>query len=153
MLQTKRNVIVLALCCCLAMVWNGAALAASPYGQWLTEGGKSRVEIAECDNSLCGKIVWLAEPLDEAGQEKLDKNNPDAALQSRPILGLALLNGFVPGDEKTVWVDGEIYNPEDGETYSCTLTLQDDGTLKVRGYVGLPLFGKTQIWTRAPKTE
>ena len=46
------------------------------------------------------------------------------------------------------WSGGRIYNPEDGKTYKCKLTLQDDGTLKVRGYVGMSIFGKTQIWRR-----
>ncbi|MDP6689178.1 MAG: DUF2147 domain-containing protein, partial [Alphaproteobacteria bacterium] len=52
------------------------------------------------------------------------------------------------GEEANVWNDGTIYNPEDGEIYSCTMTLVDGRTLKVRGDVGLPLFGKTQVWTR-----
>ena len=125
-----------------------AALAAEPVGLWLTEGGKSRVEIAPCGDKLCGTIVWLKEPLDDAGKEKVDANNPDEALRSRKLLGLPLLNGFVRASEDGVWENGTIYNPEDGKTYRSKMTLKDADTLKVRGYVGIPLFGKTQIWTR-----
>ena len=60
---------------------------------------------------------------------------------------IELLTGFV-ADGPGKWSGGRIYNPEDGKTYKCKLTLQDDGTLKVRGYVGLSIFGKTQIWRR-----
>ena len=149
-MKSIGNRILLILMSCLVLSWGGTASASSPVGVWLTEGGKSQVEIAECEDRLCGTIVWLAEPLDDEGREKTDKNNPEDSLKSRAIIGLPLLDRFVPGDEENVWIDGKIYNPEDGETYSCTLTLQEDGSLKVRGYVGLPLFGKTQIWTRAP---
>lgn len=127
--------------------WSAGVQAAT--GLWATEGGKSHVEIAPCGEKLCGSIVWLKEPLDDEGAAKTDKNNPDEALRDRPIVGLPLLAGFVPGEAANEWVDGTIYNPEDGETYSCTMTLQSDGSLKVRGYVGLPIFGKSQIWTPA----
>lgn len=133
----------------LMICWSQLAAAADVLGVWETKEGKSKVEIMECGGKLCGTIIWLAEPLDEEGRPKVDKNNPDPALKARPIIGLPLLNGFVASEDSNVWTDGTIYNPEDGETYSCTMTLQEDGTLKVRGYVGLPLFGKTQIWTRA----
>ena len=113
-----------------------------------TVDGKSKVEIYDCAGKLCGKIIWLKEPLTEAGKVKLDDNNPDENMRSRKILGLGLLREFVPDQyEDHAWTDGKIYNPEDGETYSCNMELLDNGNLKVRGYVGLPMFGKTQIWT------
>jgi uncharacterized protein (DUF2147 family) len=129
----------------------GPAAAADVLGTWATAEDKSHVEIVPCAEAaekLCGSIVWLKEPNDDTGQPKHDKNNPEPSLQSRPIIGLPLLAGFVSGDEPNKWTDGEIYNPEDGDTYSCTMTLLEDGRLEVRGYVGLPLFGKSQIWTR-----
>lgn len=124
------------------------AANAAPLGRWLTDGGKAQVEIAPCADKLCGKIVWLAEPLDEQGQPKRDRNNQDEAKRSRPVVGLAMLEGFAAAGEPDKWEGGTIYNPEDGKTYSCTMTLQDADTLRVRGYVGLPLLGKTQVWTR-----
>ena len=133
-----------------ALIWaTGSAWANGALGAWATEGEKSHVTITACEDKLCGTIIWLKEPLTEAGEPKHDANNPDDALKTRPIICLPLLAGFVPGDEEdNVWENGTIYNPEDGELYSCVLTLLDAGTLKVRGFVGLPLFGKTQIWKR-----
>ena len=117
-------------------------------GTWATEGDKSHVEIRPCGLKICGIIVWLKEPLDDDGKLKHDANNPNKILRDRSIIGLPLLANFVASTEGNVWEDGTIYNPEDGKTYSCTLTLLDTKSLKVRGYVGLPMFGKTQIWKR-----
>ena len=128
----------------LAMVAS-SALAADILGLW--ETGESHVEIYACGERLCGRIAALDEPLDEDGKEKLDKNNPDPALQSRPILGMDLIAGFVRAGKKK-WEDGTIYDPRDGKTYKCVMKLQRDGSLKVRGYVGVPLLGKTVVWTR-----
>ena len=117
-------------------------------GTWATDGDKSHVEIAPCELKFCGIIVWLKEPLDDDGKLKHDANNPNKILRNRSIIGLPLLANFVASTKGKVWEDGTIYNPEDGKTYSCTLTLLDTETLNVRGYVGLPMFGKTQIWKR-----
>jgi len=119
----------------------------SPVGIWLTESGSGHVEIAPCGARLCGKIVWLKEPLTEKGEPKTDGNNPNEAQRQRPILGLAMLEGFVPATSGG-WEGGTIYNPEDGKTYKCVLALEDSNRLRVRGYVGIPLLGQTQIWTR-----
>ena len=134
--------------------FNGLAVAAegAVLGTWLTADGKSRVEIAQCGSELCGKIVWLQEPnypVDDemAGQAKLDRNNPDNELHIRPLMGLPMLSGFHYGEDN-VWEGGKIYDPRNGKTYSCKLTLVDANTLKVRGYIGFSFIGRTTIWTR-----
>lgn len=67
-------------------------------------------------------------------------------LRGRPVLGLAIARGL--RREGDGWA-GEILDPDDGRTYRCRLRLAPDGRrLEVRGYVGLPLFGRTQVWTR-----
>ena len=119
---------------------------ADPRGVWLTPGGKSHVEIAPCGEKLCGRIVWLAEPNNEQGQPKRDAENADESLRSRPILGLPLLTGFPQEPEDGVWDDGDIYNPEDGKTYSSELEMNDRDTLKVSGCVWI--FCQSQIWER-----
>ncbi len=128
----------------------GAADAAkSPIGVWATQGAGSHVKIEDCGGKLCGSIIWLKEPLNKEGKDKVDSQNPDPSLRTRKLAGLALLSGFVQDQSHAnVWTGGEIYNPDDGKTYSCNLTLQDANTLRVRGYVGLSILGKTQIWTR-----
>ena len=123
----------------------GAARAETPLGVW--DAGESHIEIYHCGELLCGRIVALDEPLDEDGKTKIDDNNPDPALRTRPIMGMDLIAGFSRKSDRR-WVKGTIYDPRDGKTYKCAMTLKKDGTLEVRGYVGLALFGKTVVWTR-----
>ena len=136
----------------IGIVVAGGLLFAAPcvfaediLGLW--ETGDSHVEIHACGDRLCGRIVALDEPLDKDGNERFDKNNPDPALRSRPVLGMDLIAGLVRAGRKK-WEDGTIYNPRDGKTYKCEMKLQRNGSLKVRGYVGTPLLGKTVVWTR-----
>jgi uncharacterized protein (DUF2147 family) len=116
-------------------------------GLWLVGNGKARVKIEREGKKYFGKIVWLKNPNDVAGQPRVDKNNPDASKRKNPILGILLLKGFeYDGDNQ--WVDGTIYDPENGKTYSCKITLKDQSTLEVRGYIGISMFGRTDIWKR-----
>jgi uncharacterized protein (DUF2147 family) len=131
----------------LALRAQVAGADPSLTGIWLTGNDTAQVEISDCAGKLCGTIISLREPLDEAGQPKTDKRNRDASLRARPIMGLPILLNFVRLGPKR-WGEGTIYNPEDGDTYKCTLSLDEPDTLTVRGYVGIPLFGKTQIWHR-----
>ena len=142
-----------ALLALLLLGLGAAALAADAVpvtGHWLSESGNGIIAIARCGTELCGKIVWLKEPMRD-GAPAVDRRNPDPALRTRPICGLTILGGF-RDTEPGRWSDGWIYSPENGKTYRATLALDADGTLKLRGYVGIPLFGETQIWTRADPT-
>lgn len=124
----------------------------TPVGVWEAPAGKARkahVKIEPCAEKLCGRVVWLEQPNDKDGQPRVDRRNTNESLRGRPILGMPLLTDFVPDPERPDrWVDGRIYNPEDGEMYRSTLTLGPDGTLNVRGYVGVPVLGKSQTWRR-----
>jgi uncharacterized protein (DUF2147 family) len=116
-------------------------------GTWLT-GGKepAKVQVYKSGEKFCGKIIWLKNPT-ENGKQRMDGNNPDKAKQSNPIIGLVMLTGFkFDGDDE--WKGGDIYDPESGKTYSCYMWLKDKNTLKVRGYIGISLVGRTEIWTR-----
>lgn len=132
-------------------------------GTWATdpegEGGQAHIEIFLHGDTYSGKIVWLYEPLytadDEDGEEgepKIDTNNPDPALQSRPIMGLEMMQGFV-FDGKETWKKGTIYDPDNGKTYKCKLRLGDDGVLNVRGFIGFSMIGRTSKWTRVKTDE
>jgi uncharacterized protein (DUF2147 family) len=123
-------------------------------GQWTTPEGKSTMEIYTCGDRLCGKIVALKEPFypaDEpdgyAGKAKVDRENPDDSKRSTPLIGLQIMRGFQYVGEN-VWSDGEIYDPENGKSYSCNMTLVDEQTLEVRGYIGFSWIGRTSVWTR-----
>jgi uncharacterized protein (DUF2147 family) len=123
-----------------------AAEAKGVLGTWLTTDGKAHIEIFQCGALYCGKIVWLSEPL-ENGQPKRDKENPDQDLRDRPIIGLILMRGFEYEGDAT-WSGGTVYDPESGDEYQGKMTLKDPMTLDLRGYVLLPLFGRTETWTR-----
>ena len=117
-------------------------------GTWLVQDKKATVDIFKRGQKYFGKISWLKEPNNEQGKPKVDKENSEEKLRGRPILGLEMLRDF-EYDEDYVWEDGEIYDPKNGKTYSCKMTLSPDGrTLDVRGYIGISLIGRTQIWTR-----
>ena len=127
----------------------------APTGWWLDASGKAGILIAPCGQQLCGSIEWLRAPLDKAGKPKTDIHNSSAALQSRPLCGLAMLGGFTPdagGDGG--WQGGWIYDPSTGNTYKSVMHVAPDGTLHVRGYIGIPLLGRSEIMTRpsAPLT-
>jgi uncharacterized protein (DUF2147 family) len=117
-------------------------------GFWLTHGDKpAKVQVYKTGNQYTGKIVWLQFP-QENGKPKMDDQNPDESKRSQPLVGLVIMNGFT-FDNDTEWNDGKIYDPQNGKTYSCYLTLKDKNTLKVRGYIGISLLGRTDYWTRS----
>jgi uncharacterized protein (DUF2147 family) len=121
----------------------------SPTGMWVTESGRAAVDIEACDDKLCGAIAWMKEPLNEQGKPKTDIHNSDESQHARPLCGLKLLWGFSPEGDGS-WSGGQIYDPATGDTYSSNFHVQPDGSLRVRGYLGISLFGKSQVWTRPP---
>ena len=116
-------------------------------GIWLTPGKEpAKIQIYKSGEKYFGKIIWLKFP-GENGKPRIDSNNPDKTKRNNQIIGLMILNEFqFDGDNE--WEDGKIYDPESGKTYSCYLSLKDKNTLKVRGYIGFSLFGRTEIWTK-----
>ena len=88
-----------------------------------------------------------APPPGSPSEREFDDRNPDPALRSRPLDGLAIMTGFeYAGDGR--WQNGTVYDPNSGKTYKCSITLIDDNTLKLRGYIGIALFGRSETWTR-----
>ena len=135
---------------CLMLIIGGRAMADEAdaiIGEWYTKDNKALVQVVKTDNIYSGKIVLLKEPKNDDGSEKLDTNNPDESKQANPIIGLNLVNGFVYKG-KNKWGEGTIYDPDNGKTYSCKMMLKKDDTLKVRGFIGISLIGRTQVWTR-----
>jgi uncharacterized protein (DUF2147 family) len=117
-------------------------------GVWEPSNGKARVKIEKIGTKYFGKIVWLKEPEDpETNKPKTDKNNPDETMQSVPLKGYRLLKDFTYKG-KNEWADGTIYDPENGNTYSCTINMKDNNTLDIRGYIGISAFGRTDVWKR-----
>jgi uncharacterized protein (DUF2147 family) len=118
-------------------------------GTWLTQYGDSKVTIKkDANGKFYGEISWLKEP-NRNGAPKLDDKNPDVKLQSRPIMGLVMLSGFVYEKDDNEWTDGKIYNPKKGKLYKCYMWFEEDPSkLHVKGYIGFSLIGEEVIWTK-----
>lgn len=121
------------------------AAAGDIVGTWLTGDGDGWVDITMQATGISGIIAGT--PNDDPQRSKVDNKNPDPALQQRELLGLELFSGF-HFDGKERWVDGKIYDPNSGKTYKCVITIVDADTLRVRGFIGIVLLGRTEIWTR-----
>jgi uncharacterized protein (DUF2147 family) len=116
-----------------------------PSGVWLTQAGDARVQVTRCGAGVCGRIVWLRDPIDpKTGQPQVDDKNQNPALQTRPIMGLSLFIGMQPSGANK-W-SGQIYNADDGQTYTAHVTVKSDTALEVEGCVGVFCGGET--WTR-----
>ena len=120
----------------------------TPVGVWRTvddNTGKARshVKIWKHKGKLYGKITQL---LNEPQKNPLCDKCP-GKLKNKPVIGLTIIRGLSrDGDE---WSGGTILDPESGKTYRVLLQLQDGGKkLKVRGYIGVSLLGRTQYWRR-----
>ncbi len=104
-------------------------------GFWLTENKKAIVRTRVCGTKICGDMVWIANPLDAAGKAKLGADG-------KPLCGTQLIGDVVPG------TDGWILDPRSGDKYSAAIKVMSQQAIKVRGYLGIKLFGSSQIWTR-----
>jgi uncharacterized protein (DUF2147 family) len=150
----KKLALVVAFC---TLAFDAWAQGPTVMGTWLTASGVAKVRIGPCANAasgaLCGFIVGLVNPKGPDGQVvapevATDYRNADPALRSRKVIGMPLIWGFKKGSEPNTYEGGQIYNGENGKIYSANINLQPDGKLRLRGYVGSPMFGETQIWTR-----
>jgi uncharacterized protein (DUF2147 family) len=113
----------------------------TPSGRWITESGNLEVDIAPCASGLCGTVVRVL--------ANRSMSAPGQELQSadgRPALGMVILSELQPAGDGAL--AGTIYNRENGKNYSVKLATEGADQMLVRAYVGLPLFGKTQVWRR-----
>jgi len=119
-------------------------------GEWITEDKNCRVEIFKKAEQYFGKIAAIkqakylpGEVKGMDGKPRLDLNNQKKSLRSRPLVGIEMMQNFRFDDDK--WLGGTIYDPNSGKTYKCVISLED-GTLQVRGYIGVSLLGRTTVW-------
>lgn len=128
-------------------LWTSAQVSAGDVcGKWITEEGKSVVEIYEQDGKYYGKILWLKDANGDDGLPMKDKENPDPKLKSREIKGMVFMSGFVFNGK--YWDNGSVYDPESGNSYSGNMKLRTHDILDLRGYMGISMLGRTATWVR-----
>jgi uncharacterized protein (DUF2147 family) len=123
-----------------------AATPADPSGTWLVEDGRARVRLERCGparDRICGYIVWMKDPADARGQPYRDSQNPDPDKRARAILGHQLLMGLEATPDGRF--AGDIYNAEDGKSYSVSLWRESSDRLKLKGCL-IKLLCQTQTW-------
>jgi uncharacterized protein (DUF2147 family) len=141
----------------LAPSSQSLAASADPTGYWMKPDAEreSKIQVFKCGagkKNLCAKIAWLKEPNDSKGQPLHDIRNENPAQRGRSIVGLAIFTGLTPSAPST-WT-GKIYNPEDGHTYSATLTVLSRKQILLRGCKAWLLCGEKQwLRTSAPPEE
>jgi uncharacterized protein (DUF2147 family) len=144
LVRTSLFLLVLSLFCALGRAEDMSAV--SPLGLW--KNADAKFEIFESGGKLSAKVVSLTEPNTPEGKPKTDIHNPDASQHNKPILGLVFMKGFSPAGNGR-WENGTIYDPKTGKTYASYMQLENKDTIRVRGFIGVAAFGKTQVWTRA----
>ena len=133
----------------------GALLSTSVFAvslngtQWQTIDDKTGekkavIQLTESGGKVSGKIIKV---LNKEKADALCTKCP-GSLKNKPVEGLQILSGL-KADGNNQWSDGKLVDPESGKTYSGKLTLSDNGqSLKLRGFVGTPVFGRSQTWQR-----
>lgn len=131
MLKFLKHAAAPAIITAAAFATSPASAQSSPFGLWIDDTGRAAIEITDCGGKLCGSMVWFKNPKDNEG-----------------------CNMQIIGDVKPVsggkWDKGWIRDPENDSKYDVEIAPGGEGKLKVTGYLGTKLFGKTLVWTRAP---
>jgi len=134
----------------VALVPQLALAQATPVGLWKTiddetKAERSLVRVTEAGGVVTGRIEKLLDPTKQ--DAKCDKCTD--ARKDQPVMGMTIINGVKPSDDKSHWEGGEILDPNNGKTYKVRMKPVDGGRkLEVRGYIGAPMLGRTQTWIR-----
>jgi uncharacterized protein (DUF2147 family) len=146
-----RTIYRLMLAVFVAALASPAMAVDLPNEFWINDKAGWTVETKPCDTGLCGYLVDFpsAHTVRPDGPEK-DVHNPDKSKRAQPMCGMLLMGGFKPAKpEGKAWENGWVYDPVSGDTFSGTISVVDDHTVKLRGYLGISLFGKTMMLRRA----
>lgn len=144
---------MLRLAALLTVLFAAAAQPASATeldGFWMDSHGEVVLEVGPCGAAMCAKVVWLRLPYGPDRLPLTDYRNPDKALQSRKVCGLRVIEGFTKQPDGT-WGGGYVYVPDLGMGFSGYAQVLSPTQIEVRGYVLLPLFGSTEVWSRVQK--
>lgn len=135
-----KTVAMILLLVLMAGEMNAQGKADDIVGTWQTEKKDAQLMIYKKGQSYHGKITFMKHP-------RKDTKNPVSALRTRELMGAEILTNF-SFNGKDKWEDGKIYDPSTGKTYACNMKLQNNITLEIRGYIGISLFGRTEVWKR-----
>ncbi len=140
--------LLIRLTCLSSILFSSLAWAdrTDVEGRWLTQEGDGWITIQLVGDSLEGSVAGSPDPKQREERE-FDDRNPDPNLRTRLLDGLTIMTGFeYKGDGH--WSGGTVYDPNSGKTYKCTVKQLDANTLKIRGFIGISLFGRSETWTR-----
>jgi uncharacterized protein (DUF2147 family) len=126
---------VIALAIVMITSMASARQTGSPLGTWSTANGHGVIAIVPCGDALCGRIVGI----DRKPSEPMPTD-----VHGQPQCGLTILTNQKPTADGS-WL-GEVTDPRDGGTYRAKLWLDEGGNLNLRGFIGIPLLGQTQVW-------
>src|SRR3954464_5459903 len=150
MILSKKNLAVALMLAGAAL--GAAAQATSPAGLWRTiddntKKDKSLVRIVEANGVYSGKVEKIVDP--DSPKDATCKDCTDDR-KDKPVVGVTIIrNVKASGDDKAVFEGGDILDPNNGKVYRVKLKLTDNGSkLDVRGYIGAPILGRTQTWSR-----
>jgi uncharacterized protein (DUF2147 family) len=144
LLLSRLSMPLMALGLMTIAMTSSPAWAGDPTGMWLSQDGDVKMKVARCGDAICSTIAWLKNPNDEKGKPKVDINNPDASKRNRPIMGSAIILPM-KADGADKW-SGQVYNAEDGKTYSGSFALSAANKADLKGCVAI--ICKTKTWTR-----
>tara|TARA_B110000285_G_scaffold55939_1_gene63650 strand:+ start:1457 stop:1903 length:447 start_codon:yes stop_codon:yes gene_type:complete len=145
----RRSLVIVSMLLMFSISGVFAQKGDAILGTWLNQDEDAKIVITKVDSKFTGKIIWVKKDEEDDGSKpNLDNKNPDESLQSRRVVGLEILSNLVWDEGDNEWDDGEIYDPKSGSTYSCYGELEDKNTLKLRGYVGISIIGRTAVWTK-----
>lgn len=131
----------------LCLVFSTVSFSQSIVGKWKsidekTKKAESIIEVYQENGKFYGKIIKILDPANKNAicDQCKGKN------KNKPIEGLVIINGLTKdGDE---WSGGKVLDPKNGKKYKCYITLKDKNTMKLRGYIGFSVFGRTAYWYR-----
>ena len=113
-----KNLVLVSLLVLFA--YTGIAQTADAIsGIWWNDEKTTKIKVEKKDGKYIGTIVYMIPEKYVNGKSPVDDKNPDPALQSRPVVGLQILSGFVYNTSKKEWASGKIYDPKTGKTYDC----------------------------------
>lgn len=149
----KYHLIFLYVVCFTSYIFSQTVHADMILGKYKATGTKkdtySIIEIRKDEfGKYCGFVVYADPSTDSKGNPIYDVNNPEPSKRKIRIDKIQVLSNFTFSSKHNEWSGGRVYNPEDGEYYKTIIKFDNSNTLKLRGYIGIPLFGKTVYWPK-----